>query len=123
MANPNINTPSFCFANNALVSLSSTSETQIVSNSSSSGAVYLFDSIVAANTSASSVDISITMYAATTNTGTAYRVANTITVPAKSTLVVVSKNVGLNLKESQSLYATASASASLVVTAFWKEFS
>jgi hypothetical protein len=123
MANPNINSPSFCYANNALVSLGNTTETQIATNAASSSTVFLFDSVVVANTSAAAADITITQYAAATNTGTAFRVANTITVPAKATLVVVSKTNGLSLKEAQSLYATASVSSALVVTAYWKEFS
>lgn len=123
MANPNLNTPSYCYANNALVSLTTTTETAIVSNAASSGKVFLFDSVVVSNTSAASADVTVTIYAAATNTGTAYKIASTITVPAKSTLVVVSKTTGLNLKESQSLYATASVASALTVTAFYKEFS
>ena len=123
MANPNINTPSTCYANNALVALSTTTETALASNAASSGLVLLFDSILVANTSAASADITITQYAAATNTGTAYRIASTITVPAKSTLVVVAKTSGLNLKEAQSLYATASVASALNVVAYWKEFS
>lgn len=122
MANPNINVPASCYANNALLSLTSTTETLLIANAAASGKVFLFDSILVANTSASNADITITMYASATNTGTAYRIANTITVPAKSTLVVVSKSNGLNLKEAQSLYATASVANALAVTAFWKEF-
>jgi hypothetical protein len=122
MANPNINTPSACYANNALLSLTTTADTLLIANAASSNKVFLFDSILVANTSAASADITVTMYAAATNTGTAYRVANTITVPSKSTLVVIAKSNGLNLKEAQSLYATASVASSLTVTAFWKEF-
>jgi len=122
MANPNINAPSSCFANNALLSLGTSTDTLIIANAASSSKVFLFDSILVANTSAANADITITIYAAATNTGTAYRIANTITVPAKSTLVVISKSNGVNLKEAQSIYATASVAGALAVTAFWKEF-
>jgi hypothetical protein len=122
MANPNINTPASCFANNALLALTATTETQLIANAASSSKVFLFDSILVANTSAASADITISHYAAATNTGTAYRIANTITVPAKSTLVVVGKTAGVSLKEAQSLYATASVANALHVVAYWKEF-
>ena len=122
MANPNINTPSACVANNALLALTATTETLLIANAAASSKVFLFDSILVANTSATNADITISQYAAATNTGTAYRIANTITVPAKSTLVIVSKTTGLSLKEAQSLYATASAANALHVVAYWKEF-
>jgi hypothetical protein len=122
MANPNINTPTSCFANNALLALTATTETLLIANAASSNKVLLFDSILVANTSASNADITISQYANATNTGTAFRIANTITVPAKSTLVVVSKTNGVNLREAQSLYVTASAANALHVVAYWKEF-
>jgi sugar lactone lactonase YvrE len=122
MANPNINTPTSAFANNALLALTATTETLLVANAANSNRVLLFDSILVANTSASNADITISQYANATNTGTAFRIANTITVPAKSTLVVVSKTNGVNLREAQSLYVTASVANALHVVAYWKEF-
>jgi hypothetical protein len=122
MANPNINTPTSCYANNSLVSLTATTETLLIANAASTNKVFLFDSILVANTSAAGADITISQYAAATNTGTAYRIANTITVPAKSTLVIVSKTAGVSLKEAQSLYCTASVASALHVVAYWKEF-
>ena len=120
--NPNLNSPTSCYANNSLVSLTSTTETLIASNAASSGKLFLFDSVEAANVSAAGCDITITVYNAATNTGTAFRIAYTITINAKAALLAVSKNYGLTLKEGQSLYCTASVANALTVTAFWKEF-
>jgi hypothetical protein len=122
MANPNLGTTTSTYANNSLVSLTATTDTLLASNAASSGKVFLVDSIIVSNTSAAGADITVTMYAAATNTGTAYRIANTITVPAKSTLVVVAKSNGVSIKEAQSIYATASVASALAVTTFWKEF-
>lgn len=123
MANPNINSPSSVYANNALVDLTSTTETQVISNAASSGKVYLVDSVLASNVDGSSAaDVTLTVYNAATNTGTGYKLASTVSVPADATLYLVLKDAGICLKEGQSLYATASAANDLQVLASWKEY-
>jgi len=122
MANPNINSPSSAVANNAILQLSATTETQLVSNAASSSKVFLIDSIVVANVSAASADITVTLYPNATNTGTPAKIASAITVAPKSTLTVATKNMGVSVKENQSVYCTGSVSAALHVVAFWKEF-
>lgn len=123
MANPNINSPSSVYANNALVDLTSTTETQVISNAASSGKVYLVDSVLASNVDGSSAaDVTLTVYNAATNTGTGYKIASTVSVPADATLIPVLKDAGICLKEGQSLYVTASAANDLQVLAFWKEY-
>ena len=124
MANPNLNSATNVYVNNAFVRLTSPSETQVVSNASGSGKAYLIDSIVAANVDGTNAaDITISLYAAATNSGTATRTAYTITVPAKATLIVVSKDYAMSVLEAQSIYATASASNAIHVTCYWKELS
>ena len=124
MANPNLNTASTVVVNNAFVRLDNTSETQVVSNAASSGKAYLIDSVVVSNVDGTNAcDITLNLYAAATNTGTATKLAHTITVPADATLVVVSKDFGVCLTEDESIYAQASAGGDLHVTAFWKELS
>ncbi|NDD54152.1 hypothetical protein EBZ39_09795 [bacterium] len=124
MANPNLNSATNVYLNNAFVRLTSTSETQVLSNAASSSKAFLVDSIVASNVDGTNAaDVTINLYAAATNSGTATKVAHVITVPAKATLIVVSKDFGLSLLESQSIYATASASNAIHVTAYWKELS
>jgi len=122
MANPNLNSPSSCYANSTIVALTSTTETQIAVNAASSGKVFIFDSVQCANVSATGADFTLTIYNATTNTGTAGRIAYAVTVNSKAALLAVTKNLGLALREGQSLYATGSVASSLTVTAFWKEF-
>lgn len=124
MANPNLGSASNVYANNAMVRLTGTSATQIVTNAASSGKVFLLDSLVVANVDGTNAaDITVDMFAAATNTGTATKIAHTVTVPADATLIVVSKENPIALKEDQSIYATASAADDLHVIASWKELS
>lgn len=124
MANPNLNAPSAVYAANTFVALTSTSETALISNASTSNKVYLIDSIVVSNVDgASAADCTITVYGSATNSGTGYRVVSTVSVPADASLIPVSKELGLTLKENQSVYVTASAASDLEVVAYWKEYS
>lgn len=124
MANPNLASATSVVADNVMVRLGSTSATQVITNAASSGKVYLVDSLVVANVDGSNAaDITIDMFAAATNSGTATKIAHTVTVPADATLVVISKENPVAIKEDQSIYATASAANDLHVVAAWKELS
>jgi len=124
MANPNLASASNVYVGNALVRLTSTSATQIVSNAASSGKAYLLDSLIVSNVDGTNAaDITLDLFASATNTGTATKIAHTITVPADATLIVVSKENPISLMEAQSIYATASAADDLHVVASWKELS
>lgn len=124
MANPNIASATSVLAKNNQVAVGTTAATQIVSNAASSGKVFLIDSIIVANVDgAAACDVTITRYTAATNTGTAFPIASTISVPADATLIVVGKDNPINLTEDESIYVTASAANDLVVDANWKELS
>lgn len=124
MANPNINSANTVVANNAFVRLTATTETQVVSNAASSGKVFLIDSIHVTNVDgAAAADITLSIYASATNSGTATKLAHTITVPADAALLPILKDAGLCLLEGQSIYANASAADDLHIVACWKEIS
>ena len=124
MANPNLASATNVYVGNAMVRLTSTSATQIVSNAASSGKAYLLDSLIVSNVDGTNAaDITLELFASATNTGTATKIAHTITVPADATLIVVSKENPISLMEAQSIYATASAADDLHVVASWKELS
>ena len=124
MANPNLASATSVLVGNALLRLTSTSATQVVSNAASSGKAYLIDSLIVSNLDgANAADITIDLFASATNTGTATKIAHTITVPADATLIVISKENPISLMEAQSIYATASAADDLHVVASWKELS
>lgn len=68
-------------------------------------------------------DVTVTRFQSATNTGTAFPIASTISVPADATLIVVGKDNPINLTENESIYVTASAANDLVVDCNWKELS
>jgi hypothetical protein len=124
MANPNLASAANVYVNNAFVRLDNTTETLVVSNAANSGKAFLIDSIIVANVDGTNAcDITINLYAAATNTGTATKLVHTVTVPADATLIAVGKDSGICLTEAESIYAVASAGGDLHVTAYWKELS
>jgi hypothetical protein len=124
MANPNLAAATSIYANNAQVSLTATTATQLVSNAASSGKVYLVDSIVVSNVDGTNAaDITVTRFQSATNTGTAFAICSTVTVPADASLIVVGTENKISLTENESIYVTASAANDLVVDANWKELS
>jgi hypothetical protein len=124
MANPNLNTATTVSAVNNSVLLSSTAETQLVSNPAGSGKLMQIDGLWAANVSASSGStLTVTLYRNATNTGTAYRIASTVNIALNSTLGIVTKANGVTLMEGQSIYVNASVANVLSVNCFYKEFS
>jgi hypothetical protein len=124
MANPNIAAATSVIANNAQVSLTGTSATQLITNAASSGKIFLIDSIIVANVDGTNAcDVTVTRFQSATNTGTAFPIASTITVPADASIIIVGKDNPINLTEDESIYVTASVANDLVVDANWKELS
>jgi len=124
MANPNIKDATTIVANNSLIRLADTIETQLVTNASSSNKVFFIDSIYVANVNGTgAADITISVYASATNSGTATRLLFTVSVPADATLVPVIKDGTIVLKEDMSIYATAGVGNYLHVITNWKEVS
>ena len=124
MANPNIQSATTVVCNNSSLSLTTTSATQLVSNAASSGKVYLLDGITIANTdTANAVSVTVTLYQSATNTGTAFELCSTVSIPANAALIVVDKSQGVSLLENESIYVTAGTASKLKVNASWKELS
>jgi len=124
MANPNLVSGTSIVGKTNLVRLTSTSATQVVSNAASSNKLFLIDSLTVANVDGTNAaDITLQVFAAATNTGTATGLLNTVTVPADATLVAVSKDSPLLLTEDMSVYATASAADDLHIVCSYKEIS
>ena len=122
MANPNIVSVTAIYGNNALVSLSTTSATSIVSNAASSGKIFKINSIIVANVDGTTVyPITVNVYSQAALGGTAYAIASTVDVPADASVIVLDKNTSIYLKENQSIGATAGTANKLIVTASWEE--
>ena len=87
-----------------------TSSTAITTNSASSGLLYKINSLIVANIDGTNdADVSVDFY----RSSTSYWIAKTITVPADSTLVVISKDMGIYLEEGDAIRCLASAAGDL----------
>lgn len=72
--------------------------------------VYKINSLIVANIDGvAAADITVDLF----RSSTAFRIASTITVPADTTLVVISKDMGIYLEEGDAIRCTASAAGDL----------
>lgn len=93
-----------------------TSATAIVTNSSGSGKVFKINAIYVSNVDGTSAaDITVDLF----RSSTAYPITSTVSVPADSTLDILSK--ALYLEEGDALRCTASASGDLVAVCSYEE--
>jgi hypothetical protein len=115
MANPNlvnvtnINGKSF---GNVLT----TSNAIIIANGASSGNVLKINNIVVTNVDgAAAADVTIEYNTLAAGTGTPYRIASTISVPADASLIVTDKSTSFYLEENTCIKGFASAAGDLEV--------
>ena len=124
MSAPNIVNVATITGKSAVVDLSSTSATAVVSNAASSGKVFKINSILVANVDGSvAADITLAYYSQDDIGGTATELLKTVSVPQDSTLVAFDKNTSFYLEEDKSIGATASAANDLKVFISYEEIS
>ena len=124
MAAPNIVNVSTITGKTAKVALTSTSQTTLVSNASSSNKVFKINMIQVANVDGSNAcAVTVDVHSAASGGGTAYSLASTINVPADASLVVLDKNTALYLEENTSITATAGTASDLEVLVSYEEIS
>tara|TARA_R100000773_G_scaffold38234_1_gene33363 strand:- start:95 stop:469 length:375 start_codon:yes stop_codon:yes gene_type:complete len=124
MSAPNIVNVATITAKSAVVNLSSTSATAVVSNAASSGKVFKINSLVVSNVDGSvAADITISYYDQDDIGGTSTEIVKTVSVPQDSTLVVIDKSTSIYLEEDRSIGATASAANDLKVVCSYEELS
>lgn len=114
MANPNIATTTSIYGLTVGSTYLTTSWATILTCSSNT--VLKVNSITACNVSASAVDVSVNLY--DSSAAVTHYIAYTITVPSKATLVIMSKDSGIYMNESDYIqsYASVSSAISLVVS-------
>ena len=115
MANPNLvnvtNINGRSFGN-----VLTTSNAIIIANGASSGNVLKINNIVVTNVDGTAAaDVTIEYNTAAAGTGTPYRIASTISVPADASLIVTDKSTSFYLEENTSLKGFASAAGDLEV--------
>jgi len=124
MAAPNVVNVATITAKSAMVALSSTSATTLVSNAASSGKVFKVNMIQIANVDGSNAcDVTVDMHSAASGGGTAYSLVSTVSVPADASLVALDKGTALYLEEDRSITATAGTANDLEVIVSYEEIS
>ena len=124
MAAPNIVNVATITGKSAVVNLSTTNATAVVSNAASSGKVFKVNSILISNVDGSvAADITLSYYSEDNIGGTATELLKTVSVPQDSTLVAFDKNTAFYLEEDKSIGATASAANDLKVFVSYEEIS
>lgn len=103
--------------------LSTTNETSVISNASSSGKCFKINTLNVANFSASSTQISVLYHTGAALAGTAIMIAGNITIPAYSTLNVIDRSSQYYLEENTSIGAQASAANAIGVTVSYEDIS
>ena len=124
MAAPNIVNVTTITGKSAVVNLTTTSATAVVSNAASSGKVFKINSLVVSNVDGTNAaDITVSYYSEDDIGGTATEIVSTISVPADASLVVIDKNTSIYLEEDRSIGATAGTASDLKVVVSYEEIS
>ena len=123
MANPNIVSVASIYGKTVYDADIAATAASLVSNAASSGKILKINSLIVANIDGTnSADITVTLR--NSAGGTTYStLANTISVPADATLIVISKDTSIYLEEDMSLYVLASAAGDLSATCSYEEIS
>lgn len=124
MAAPNIASPTTITGKTAVVNLTSTSATAVVSNAASSNKVFKINSLIVSNVDGTnSANITINYYSQDDIGGTATEIASTVSVPPDASLVVIGKDTYIYLEEDRSIGAIASAANDLKVICSYEDIS
>jgi len=124
MTAPNVVNVATITAKSAMVALSSTGATSVVSNAASSGKVFKVNMIQIANVDGTNAcDVTVDMHSAASGGGTAYSLVATASVPADSSLIAIDKNTALYLEEDRSITVTAGTANDLEVIVSYEEIS
>jgi hypothetical protein len=123
MAAPNLKAPTTITGKTAVVALSATTETSLLSNAASSGKALRITSLFVSNVDGTNNAAITVKYYDAASGGTGYALASTLTVPADSTVVVLTREQSIWLEENTSLRVTASAANDLNVVCSYEEVS
>lgn len=115
MANPNIVNVTAIYGKTAVQAVG-TSATAIVTNSAASNKVFKINALYVSNVDGTNnAEITVDIF----RSSTAYKIANTVVVPADATLDVISK--AIYLEEGDSLRLTANAAGDLEAVCSYEE--
>jgi hypothetical protein len=120
MAAPNIVNVTSIYGKTAYDAQVATSASVVLSNATGSNKVLKINTIIAANIDGTN-DADITVYVTNGVLTQLFHLARTITVPADSTLVIISKDTSFYLEENMYIYASASATADISLMVSYEE--
>ncbi len=124
MAAPNIVNVATITGVTTAVGLSTTAMVTFVSNAASSNKVLKINTILASNIDGTNnADITVRYHLSAAGAGTSIALANTITVPADSTLVIIGKDSPIYLEENRSLTAQATAPDDIAIICSYEDIS
>jgi len=124
MSAPNLRSTSAIYGKTVVVDLTTTSATSVLSNAASSGKLLKVDSLIVSNISTSAaITVTVNQYSAAALSGTATPICSTVSIPASSSLIVISKLTPLYLEENMSLGAIAGTASNLKVTCSYEDIS
>ena len=124
MAAPNIVNVTSIIGITTAVGLSTTAVTTFLSNADASGKVLKINTIIASNIDGSAAaDITVKYHLAAAGAGTSIALANTITVPADASLVIIGKDNPIYLEEDRSLTAQASVANNIAIVCSYEDIS
>lgn len=121
MANPNIVDVTSIYGK-TVGGVVTTSTVAALTNSAASGKIYKVNSLYVSNVDgAASANITVEFLDA--GTATAFNIANTVAVPADTSLVLISKDTSIYLEEGDSIRLLASANGDLEYVISYEEIS
>lgn len=107
---------------NSIHQVVTTSSVKYLGNAAASSKVFKLTSLYVANYGAAAA--SITVYFGTNSAvDTARPLFYQISIPINTTLVLIDKNSGINIKEDEGIYLLSSAATTLMASASWEEIS
>jgi hypothetical protein len=124
MAAPNIVNVTNITGVTTAIGITTTAPVLFVSNAAASNKVLKINTILASNIDGTNnADITVSYHLAAAGAGTSIALANTITVPADSTLVIIGKDSPIYLEENRSLTAQASAAGDIAIVCSYEDIS
>ena len=123
MANPNIVAVVSIFGMTTGITMSTTANTVLLVNATSSGKVFKVESVLAANVTSAATNVVFGINTSATGGGTTFEMAQNISVPSSATLSIIDKNNTFYLLENQSLVGSASVSSSIDLVISYEDIS
>lgn len=121
MTAPNLAVPSGIYGKTTYLTLNSTDETDLLVNASGSNKAIRITNLMAANIDGvNNVDFNASIYDAATS-GNGYKLTNTVSVPADSTLILLNRENSIWLEEDRRITVQASASGDISVICSYEE--